>query len=119
MALGWVPLDSHDFNEGMIPNLEIIIFSFHVIYCRVHNLTLRIQACPKISGFPPSNPITLGWDLLGYPRKLGSKVIGSVDYSPNIPHLQVGEITHLPTIQILTSNGTSVHRPSILRGLDS
>ena len=95
------PLDSHDFNDEMIPNLEIIIFNFHVIYCRVHNLTLRIQACPKISGFPPSNPIILGWDLLGYPRKL--RGLGSVDYNPNIPHLQVGEITHLPTIQNLTS----------------
>ena len=29
---------------------------------------------------------------------LGSKVIGSVGYSLNIPHLEVGEITHLLTI---------------------
>ncbi len=36
-----------------------------------------------------------------------SKWLGSVDYNRNIPHLQVGETTHILTIDPITSNGTS------------
>ena len=43
---------------------------------------------PEEEGCEGSEPV------LGCARKLGSKVIGSVGYNPNISHLRVGEISH-------------------------
>ena len=44
----------HPLRFNWHPDWKVLVYNYY---------SLRIQLCPKISGFPGSNPILFGWDV--------------------------------------------------------